>query len=44
MALYGEKITPPKRVTVPPVRKLNAHWPVKPERSPSTKLYGAKPK
>ena len=44
MALYGAKITPPKQVIVP-VRKLKPHWPVKPEKSTSSKLYpGDKPK
>lgn len=45
MAMYGEKLAPPKQVKVPPpVRKPPRLWPVKPEQSTSTKLYGGKSK
>jgi len=42
MAMYGEKLKAAKPVKVPPVHKPPRLWPVKPEQSTSSKLYGAK--
>lgn len=42
MAMYGQKVKADKPAKAPVLRKSTPLWPVKPEKSISTQLYGDK--